>query len=70
MSLVLDAIRRAGSGDRDAVRQALFDTRDRPSVLGDYSIDERGDTTLTDYGVYSIEGGDLKFDQTIRAGGN
>ena len=36
-------------------------------MLGTYSIDENGDTTLTDYGVYSIKDGELKFDQTIKA---
>jgi branched-chain amino acid transport system substrate-binding protein len=37
------------------------------AVLGTYSIDENGDTSLTDYGVYTIEGGELSFDQTIKA---
>jgi branched-chain amino acid transport system substrate-binding protein len=36
-------------------------------VLGKYSIDENGDTTLTDYGVYSVKDGELVFDQTIKA---
>ena len=47
--------------------EALFDTKDRSSVLGTYSIDENGDTTLTDYGVYKIEGGELTFDKTVKA---
>jgi len=67
MSLALDAIERAGSTDRQAIIDALFDTQDRDSVLGTYSIDENGDTTLTDYGVYTIEGGELTFDQTVQA---
>ena len=37
------------------------------SVFGIYSIDENGDTSRTDYGVYTIEGGELRFDQTIKA---
>ena len=36
-------------------------------MLGTYSIDENGDTTLTDYGVYAVEDGELEFDQTIKA---
>ena len=40
---------------RQAVLEALFATKDRESVLGTYSIDENGDTTLTDYGVYTID---------------
>lgn len=46
---------------------AFFDTKGRTSVLGDYDIDENGDTTLTDYGVYRIKDGSLSFDETIEA---
>jgi branched-chain amino acid transport system substrate-binding protein len=67
MRLALDAIERSGSGEKADIAQALFDTQDRQSVLGTYSIDDNGDTTLTDYGVYTIEGGELQFDQTIKA---
>jgi branched-chain amino acid transport system substrate-binding protein len=69
MRLALDAIERSGTGEKADVIQALFDTTDRQSVLGTYSIDENGDTTLTDYGVYSIADGQLQFDQTIQAEG-
>jgi branched-chain amino acid transport system substrate-binding protein len=69
MRLALDAIERSGTGEKADVISALFDTTDRQSVLGTYSIDENGDTTLTDYGVYTIEGGELQFDQTIQAEG-
>jgi branched-chain amino acid transport system substrate-binding protein len=68
MRLVLDAIERAGSTDKADVLKALFETKDRESVLGTYSIDENGDTTLTDYGVYTIEDGELTFDKTVKAG--
>jgi branched-chain amino acid transport system substrate-binding protein len=70
MSLTLDAIQRAaeqGEVDRASVVEQLFATKDRESVLGTYSIDENGDTTLTDYGAYSIENGALVFDETIKA---
>jgi branched-chain amino acid transport system substrate-binding protein len=67
MSLALDAIERSETGEKADVLEALFNTRDRESVLGTYSIDENGDTTLTDYGVYSIQNGQLEFDQTIKA---
>jgi branched-chain amino acid transport system substrate-binding protein len=46
----------------------LFATKDRASALGTYSIDDNGDTTLTDYGSYKIDGGKLVFDETITAG--
>jgi branched-chain amino acid transport system substrate-binding protein len=67
MRLALDAIQRSGDASKENIVKALFDTKDRESVLGTYSIDENGDTTLTDYGVYSIDGGTLKFDETIKA---
>jgi branched-chain amino acid transport system substrate-binding protein len=67
MRLALDAIQRSKTGSKEDIIKALFDTKDRSSVLGTYSIDENGDTTLTDYGVYSISGGSLKFDSTIKA---
>ncbi len=67
MRLVLDAIERAGSTNKQDVLKAIFDTKDRQSVLGTYSIDENGDTTLTDYGIYTIEDGELTFDETVKA---
>ncbi len=67
MRLALDAIERSGTGEKADIISALFDTTDRQSVLGTYSIDENGDTTLTDYGVYKVEDGELAFDQTIKA---
>ena len=70
MRLALDAIERSGSGKKEDVLKAIFETKDRQSVLGTYSIDENGDTSLTDYGIYSIDGGELKFDKTIKAAAN
>jgi branched-chain amino acid transport system substrate-binding protein len=67
MSLALDAIARSKTGARPDVVKALFDTKNRDSVLGTYSIDANGDTSLTDYGVYSIKDGNLVFDKTIKA---
>jgi branched-chain amino acid transport system substrate-binding protein len=67
MRLALDAIQRSGTGNKEDIVKALFDTKDRDSVLGKYSIDENGDTTLTDYGVYKVKGGELVFDETIKA---
>jgi branched-chain amino acid transport system substrate-binding protein len=67
MRLALDAIERSQTGDREDIVKALFATEDRPSVLGTYSIDDNGDTTLTDYGVYTLDAGNLKFDKTVKA---
>jgi branched-chain amino acid transport system substrate-binding protein len=66
MSVVLDAINRGGP-TREGTVAAFFATRDRDSVLGRYSIDRFGDTTLTQYGVYRVEGGALAFDRAVDA---
>jgi branched-chain amino acid transport system substrate-binding protein len=68
MNLVLDAIRRAGDkgNSRAAVVDQLFATKGRESVLGTYDIDENGDITLTPYGSYKIEDGQLAFERTIK----
>lgn len=70
MNLMLDAITRAtddgtATAVRSKVRAAIFSTRDRHSVLGTYSIDANGDTTLRRYGVYAIVAGQLAFLEAI-----
>jgi branched-chain amino acid transport system substrate-binding protein len=66
MSLMLDAIARASDGGRKPVRRskvvaALFATRNRHSVLGTYSIERSGDTTMHRYGAYRVVDGQLAF---------
>ena len=36
-------------------------------MLGKYSIDPNGDTTLSDYGADKVVGGKLVFDKVIKA---
>jgi len=69
MKVALLAIQNAGDkgNDRQAVIDAFFKIKDRDSVLGKYSIDENGDTTLSDYGADRVEGGKLVFDKVIKA---
>ena len=65
------AIQNAGDkgNDRQAVIDAFFKIKDRDSVLGKYSIDENGDTTLSDYGADRVEAGKLVFDKVLKAQG-
>jgi branched-chain amino acid transport system substrate-binding protein len=69
MALALDALKRAGdkANDRAAVLKALFATKDRQSVLGTYSIDKNGDTSLTDYGLYEVKDGLPSYVKKIAA---
>jgi branched-chain amino acid transport system substrate-binding protein len=69
MKLVLDTCAELGPdcANRDSMIEALFNVKGRESVLGTYDIDENGDTTITDYGVYRVEQGELVFDETVEA---
>jgi branched-chain amino acid transport system substrate-binding protein len=71
MDLVLDTCEQlaAECSDKQAMIDALFNTKGRESVLGTYDIDENGDTTITDYGAYTVKNNELVFDQTIKAAG-
>ncbi len=71
MALALDTLKAVGdkANDRKAVvEQLVGNTKGRNSVLGTYDIDENGDTTLTDYGLYTInEAGEPEFQKVIKA---
>jgi branched-chain amino acid transport system substrate-binding protein len=70
MSVVLAAIRRAGArgNDRQAVIEGFFAVRSRASVLGSYSIQPDGETTLSRYGVDRVRGGRPLFYRAIDIG--
>jgi branched-chain amino acid transport system substrate-binding protein len=69
MKVALLAIQNAGDkgNDRQAVIDAFLNIKDRDSVLGKYSIDENGDTTLSDYGANVVEDGKLVFNKVLKA---
>lgn len=71
MDLVLHSIKAAGDkgNDRQAVIDEAFKIQDYKSALGTYSIDKNGDTSLTDYGIYTIKNGQLTFEKAIKAQG-
>ena len=72
MKLVLDTIKAAGPAGttRDGFLAQLFKTKDRQSVLGTYSIDKNGDTSLTDIGLYKVgPDGNPTYVSTIKAQG-
>jgi branched-chain amino acid transport system substrate-binding protein len=49
------------------VLKAIFATKDRKSVLGTYSLDANGDTSLTDYGLYVVKAGLPTYSKKITA---
>jgi len=70
MKVALDAIQRAGRKDREAIRAAVFSTKDYDGVLGKWSFDANGDTSLTQMSGRQVKDG--KFDDanavTLQAG--
>jgi branched-chain amino acid transport system substrate-binding protein len=52
----------SGSALRAAFVKALFATKNLSSVLGTFSINSAGDTTLTSYGLYKLAPGTSKAD--------
>ena len=70
MSVVLAAIRSAGSrgNNRQVVIERFFQTRDRDSVLGRYSMQPNGEPTLTRYGVDRVQRGRAVFYRALDVG--
>lgn len=61
-----ERVRRGSPADmRRAVRNVFFSITERPSPLGSYSIDTYGDTTLSFYGAYRVEDGELVLGRTL-----
>jgi len=70
-NVMLDAIERAsGEGEvtRETVLKEIFATEDYNGVLGTWSFDEDGDTTLTELSVQRVENGEFEYQRTIDAG--
>ena len=70
-NVMLDAIERASEEaggdvpDRQAVEEQIFATEDYKGVLGTWSFDEDGDTTLTELSILKVEGGKFQLDRTL-----
>jgi branched-chain amino acid transport system substrate-binding protein len=63
--VLADAIERAGEADRAKVSEELFNTDISGGILGDFQIDENGDTTLGTVAVSQIKNGEETFNKTI-----
>jgi branched-chain amino acid transport system substrate-binding protein len=70
MTLVLDAVRAAGArgDDRQTVIDRVFATTNRNSVIGRYSVEADGETTLSSYGVDRVSSGHPVFERAIYVG--
>jgi branched-chain amino acid transport system substrate-binding protein len=70
MSGVLEAIHHAGplGNNRPDVIKAFMTTHDHDSVIGRYSVQSDGETTITTYGVDRVRGGRPVFERAIETG--
>jgi len=57
MQVILDSIERAGEADRTAILDAMRDTKDFEGIVGTFSLDENGDSTLAFIYGYDITDG-------------
>jgi branched-chain amino acid transport system substrate-binding protein len=69
-NVMLDAIERAadeagGVPERQAVIDEVFATEDFEGVLGTWSFDEEGDTSLTELSVQTVDGGEFTLDRVV-----
>ncbi len=62
--VMVDAIRRAGSTDGTAIRDALAATKDFPGVTGDTTMDKDRNASKAAV-VIKIEDGKFKFVQSV-----
>jgi branched-chain amino acid transport system substrate-binding protein len=63
--MLLDAIARSG-GERSRVAEHVMNATVRGGLIGDFSIDRNGDTTLNQMGMYRIREGRNRFEAVIR----
>ena len=72
-NVMLDAIERAYEADgkvtRENVLREIFATEDYQGVLGTWSFDENGDTTLAKLSIKRVEGGEFELDRTLDISG-
>jgi branched-chain amino acid transport system substrate-binding protein len=62
--VLLDAIERS-DGTRASVAEELFNTDIKGGILGNFSIDENGDTTLGTVTFFKVENGEPVFEKLI-----
>ena len=63
-NIAIEAIRQAGSKDRQAVSQAMKRLKDYPGVFGTQNFDQHGDSLIHNIGVYTVKEGTFAFLKT------
>ena len=65
--VVVDGINKVCKNDRDAIREAVLNTKDFNGVLGTWSFDQNGDTSLTTLSGNIVKNGKWEFVSVLKA---
>ncbi len=65
-SVLIEAVRRAGKKDREAVTAELKKMKDFPGILGPINFDAKGDAIGKSVGIFKVENGKFKFLKEIK----
>ena len=65
-NVIIEAIRRAGKKDREAVLVEMRKMKDFPGILGPVNFDERGDAIGKSVGIFKVEKGKFKFIKEVK----
>jgi len=66
-NVIVAAIEKSCKADRAAIRDAVFATKDFDGVLGKWSFDANGDTSITSMSGYQVVKGEIKFSAALAA---
>ena len=65
--VVINAINQVCKNDRAAIRDAVMATKEMKGVLGNFSFDQNGDTSLTTLSGNQVKNGKWEFVSTLKA---
>lgn len=65
-NVLIDAIRRAGKNDREAVLKELKNTKDFPGILGPINFDSKGDAIGKSVGIFKVQNGKFLFVEEVK----
>ncbi len=65
-SVLIEAMRRAGKKDREAVTAELKKMKDFPGILGPINFDAKGDAVGKSIGIFRVQDGKFKFIKEIK----
>ena len=65
-NVLIEAMRRAGKKDREAVLAEMKKMKDFPGILGAVNFDEHGDAVGKSVGIFKVENGKFKFLKEVK----